>query len=137
MTKDFKIRTYKKQNLMLKICLIVFLPLIFALPSPRIIYSAIIYNRQNTSIQCQITWRTPENYILLSKVLTIPKHQQHSVDEHLIDMGTWTGRAIIDQVQCESDLVLNAPFDGVQHPSVQWIFVVTSDRIISLGSLKD
>lgn len=46
-------------------------------------------------------------------------------------MGTWDARAVIDAIQC-GDLKLNAPFKGVQEPSVNWKFVVQPDRIRSV-----
>jgi hypothetical protein len=104
---------------------------ISARPSPLIIYSAVIYNKQNSSIQCKITWLKPTGGTLQSDLLQIEPNKVNVVDEQLFDMGSWTARAIIQRIQC-NDFVLAAPFEGVRGPSIKWRFVVKSDRIASV-----
>jgi hypothetical protein len=110
---------------------VVFLSTISARPSPRVIYSAVIYNKQNSSIQCKITWLKPTGGTLQSDLLQVEANKIYAVNEKLFDMDTWTARAIIQRIQCD-DFVLVAPFEGVHGPSIKWKFVVKSDGIASI-----
>jgi hypothetical protein len=71
--------------------------------------------------------------MLQSAPFKILANNNYTVNETTIDMGTWEARAIINAIRC-GNLVLNAPFQGVEGPSVYWIFVVGRTRIISIGA---
>jgi len=105
---------------------------ISARPAPTIIYSAVIYNGQSSTIQCNVIWLVPSGSMLQSDPFSIRKGNIYQVNERIIDMGTWEARAIINKIQC-GNLVLNSPFKGVSAPSVNWKFLVQSDRIVSVA----
>jgi hypothetical protein len=111
--------------------LLFLLSTISAVASPRIIYSAIIHNRQSSRIRCNVIWLVPSGATLQSDTFSIEVNDSYTVDEQIIDMGTWDARAVINSIQCDN-LVLNAPFKGVQGPSVYWKFVVGWNRILSI-----
>jgi hypothetical protein len=104
---------------------------ISAVTSPLIIYSAIIYNKQGSTIQCNVIWLVPSGALLQSDTFSIEENNSYIVHEQIIDMGSWDARAVINSIQC-GDLVLNAPFKGVEGPSINWKFLVKWNRIFSI-----
>lgn len=115
------------------LCLLSTVP---ARPSPQIIYSAVIYNAQYSPIQCKVTWLKPSGDNLESDLFQIKSRRGYSIGENIFDMGSWEARAIINEIQC-GDLVLTAPFKGVNEPSVNWIFVVRPNGIGSFNPKPD
>ncbi len=113
------------------ICFLFFLSTISARPSPLVIYSAVIYNRQNSSIDCKLTWLKPTGGTLQSDLLKIDTNKAYVANEELFDMDGWTARGIIQRVQC-NDFILTAPFEGVRGPSIKWKFVVLPNGIVSI-----
>lgn len=108
-----------------------FLTTISTLPAPKVVYSAIIYNAQDTPIDCRVTWLKPTEELLQGDLFQIPQRKGFTIREKLFDMGTWEARGVIDKVQCGS-LVLQAPFEAVTSPSVSWRFVVRPNKIYSI-----
>jgi len=98
--------------------------------APRDVYSAVIHNKQNSPIQCNIIWSPPSGPTLQSGLLTIAQNQNHLIGERQISMGTWKARAVIIEIDC-GDLTLKAPFNGVNSPKTNWDFFVYSDEIVS------
>lgn len=113
------------------VCILFFLLNISARPSPQVIYSATIYNRQDSTISCNVLWLQPSNEILESETFHIQENGNFTVNETIVNMGTWDARLIIDGIQCNG-LKLKAPFRGVTAPSVNWIFVVQPNKIRSI-----
>ena len=105
---------------------------ISAIPSPPAVYSAIIYNKQNSPVQCHIIWSQPSGDRLQSGLFTIETLNYHVVKEQTIEMGTWKALAIIKEIRCGS-LALIAPFDKVKSPQKNWMFLVQADEIVSAG----
>jgi hypothetical protein len=112
------------------ICIVYIASTISALSAPPDVYSAVIYNTQDSPIECNIIWSKPEGLTLQSGLFTIENKQHFHAIEKTIDMGTWEARAVIEQIQC-GDLVLKAPFEGVHSPKTDWKFTVHSDKIVS------
>ena len=108
-----------------------FLTTISALPAPKVVYSAIIYNAQDAHSDCKVTWLKPTEEILEGDLFGIPPRKGYAIREKLFDMGTWEARGIIDKVQCGS-MVLKAPFEAVTGPSVSWRFVIRPNKIHSI-----
>ncbi|CAF1120476.1 unnamed protein product [Rotaria sordida] len=114
------------------ICVLFLISTILSTPSPRIVYSAIIYNAQDSPTDCNIIWSQPSDSTLESGSFTIGRHEYYLVDEKEIEMDTWTANAVIKQIRC-GKLVLDAPFDKVTSPERKWKFRVESDKIVSVG----
>jgi hypothetical protein len=106
--------------------------MISTIPAPTVVYSAIIFNKQNSPIQCTIFWLQPSGDILISDLVQIEPDDDYKVNAISSDTDGLEVQAIIKEIQCE-DLVLVAPFDGVDSPSRDWIFAVQSDEILSLN----
>lgn len=106
--------------------------IISARPAPRIIYSAVIYNAQNSPITCSVVWSEPNDRTLESAPFTLGVNKYHLVEQKIIDMGGWEGSAIIRRINC-GDLSLSAPFDKVNSPAKYWQFHVEENRIVSDG----
>jgi hypothetical protein len=115
------------------ICILYFVSTISALSAPPDVYSAVIHNAQDSPIECNIIWSKPSDDTLQSGLFTIEQKQNYYTDEKTIDMGTWQAHAIIKEIHC-GDLVLTAPFEGVESPKTNWEFTVYSDKIVSDGS---
>jgi len=98
--------------------------------APPHIYSAVIHNAQNSPIQCHIVWLKGADDKSQSDLFTIERSEKFFTGEKSIDMGSWQGRAVIDEIHC-GDLALKAPFDGVNSPKQNWEFVVHPDEIKS------
>ncbi|CAF2951682.1 unnamed protein product [Rotaria sp. Silwood2] len=105
---------------------------ISTLPAPRVVYSAVIYNAQNSSIQCSVVWSQPSGSTLESALFAIEKYDYYVVEEKTVDMGTWIAYEIIEEIHC-GNLVLTAPFDNVTSPVKNWEFHVQPDEIVSFG----
>lgn len=114
------------------ICILFIFSTSLALPTPAIIYSAVIHNTQNTQIQCRITWLTPGNETLQRDRITVNKNSYYVVNEKLVDMGTWTARGIIQRIRC-GDLMLRAPFPNVHSVETFWEFRIEPNQIVSVG----
>jgi len=97
--------------------------------APRDVYSAVIHNKQNSPIQCNIIW-SPSSSIFQNSFFTIEQNKNHFISEQQIDMGTWKARASIVEIDC-GDLSLKAPFDGVNSPKTNWDFFVYPNEIVS------
>lgn len=108
-----------------------FLPTILSTPSPQIIYSAIIYNGQDSPIDCKVTWLKPNQQLQESNSFQIPVKKGYPIEEKTFDMGGWEARAIINKIDCGS-VSVTAPFEGVTNPSVNWRFVVRTKKIFSI-----
>ncbi|CAF4059095.1 unnamed protein product [Rotaria sp. Silwood1] len=106
--------------------------IISASSAPPVVYSAVIYNAQNSSIQCSVVWSQPSGSTLESDLFTIEKYDYYVVEEKTVDMGTWKAYETIEEVHCE-DLVLTAPFNNVTSPLKNWEFHVHSNEIVSFG----
>ena len=113
--------------------LLFFLSTVSTRPSPAIVYSAIITNTLSTAVQCNITWLQTFGDKLQLQRLTIEKDASYPVAEKITDMGSWEARSIIQKVQC-GDVAVNAPFENVISPSVNWTFRVEPNAIVSVGS---
>ncbi|CAF2722895.1 unnamed protein product [Rotaria sp. Silwood2] len=100
--------------------------------APRVVYSAVIYNAQNASIQCSVVWSQPSGSTLESGLFAVEKCDYYVVEEKTVDMGTWEAYAIIEEIHC-GNLVLTAPFDNVTSPVKNWEFHVQPDEIVSFG----
>ncbi|CAF2920068.1 unnamed protein product [Rotaria sp. Silwood2] len=115
------------------ICTLFLAPRIFASSAPRIIYSAVIYNVQDSPIQCSVIWsQPPPDPTLESGLFTIEKHDYYIVKSKVIQLEGWEANGIIQQIRC-GNLLLSAPFDKVTSPEKNWKFRVESDEIISVG----
>jgi len=101
-----------------------------SLVAPPDVYSAIIHNKQNSPISCNIAWSVPQGDAVESGLITIEKYQKYDTDEKIIPMGSWQARGIIKEIHC-GDLVLQAPFDGVSSPKTNWDFYVYPNEIVS------
>jgi hypothetical protein len=112
------------------ICILFLASTISALVAPPDVYSAVIHNNQNSPIECNIIWSKPSGHTLQSGLFTIETKQNFHTDEKTIDMGTWQAHAIIKEIHC-GNLVLKAPFEGVESPKTNWEFVVHPDKIVS------
>jgi hypothetical protein len=102
------------------------------LPSPRVVYSAVIYNKQDSPVDCNILWLTPLSATLDSSLLTVGVNNYYAVNETTANMGSWTARKIIQSIHC-GGLVLDAPFPKVHSPSLNWQFDIEPDQIVSVG----
>lgn len=111
--------------------LTIFLPIISSTPSPPVIYSAIIYNGQDSTIECKVTWLKPTEELLESNSFQIPVRKGYPIGEKLFDMGGWEARAVINKIDCGT-VSVTAPFEGVTSPSINWRFVVRSKKIFSV-----
>lgn len=118
------------------VCVLFLASTILAAMPPTDVYSAIIYNAQDSKISCRIVWSKPSNAEEEDGLFTIDKGKYYTVNEKQIDMGDWVARGAIHQIQC-GDLVLTAPFDGVNSPSVNWKFRIESNEIVSVVSDSD
>lgn len=105
---------------------------ISALPAPRVIYSAVIYNAQDSPVSCCVVWSPMENTNLDNGQLTIETNTYHSLKENTIDMDGWQAAATIETIIC-GDLSISAPFDNVNSPAKCWEFHVKTDKIVSVG----
>ncbi|CAF1494414.1 unnamed protein product [Rotaria sordida] len=103
-----------------------------SLPSPAIVYSAVIYNEPNSPVRCNVFRSLPSGHLVKFGPFTVRKHEHYSIKEVKVNMGTWTAAAIIEKIQCEN-LVLTAPFDHVISPVKNWKFVVRQHKIVSVG----
>ncbi|CAF3418661.1 unnamed protein product [Rotaria socialis] len=103
------------------------------MPAPRDVYTAVIYNAQNKSIQCSVIWSQPYGLQQESAIFTVEKHNCELTKKKTIGMGTWEARGVIKEIQCDN-LVLKAPFYGVTSPQTNWGFRVEPNEIVSMGS---
>lgn len=108
-----------------------FFTTISTLPSPKVVYSAIIYNAQDAATDCKVTWLKPTQEILEGDSFRLAPRKGYTIREKIFNMDTWEARGVIDKVQCGS-LVLKAPFEAVTGPSVSWRFVVRPNKIHSI-----
>ncbi|CAF0821293.1 unnamed protein product [Rotaria sp. Silwood1] len=99
---------------------------------PAVVYSAAIYNAQDSPIQCNVIWSQPSGPTLESGLFPIEQHESYSVKEKIIKMETWEANAIIEEIHC-GKLVLKAAFDKVTSPQKNWLFRVEQDAIVSVG----
>ncbi|CAF2976347.1 unnamed protein product [Rotaria socialis] len=102
------------------------------LPAPAIVYSAVIYNAQRSTIHCTVFRSQPSGPKLSSGTYTIKKNEYELIKEVTYNMGTWTQAAIIEKIQC-GHLVVNAPFNNVISPVQNWEFRVEKNKIVSVG----
>ncbi|CAF1419725.1 unnamed protein product [Rotaria magnacalcarata] len=109
--------------------------IISALPAPAIVYSAVIYNAQRSTIHCTVFRSQPSGSILSFGPFTIKKEKYQVIKEVTYDMGTWTAAARIEKIQC-GNLVANAPFDNVTSPVQNWEFRVERNQIVSVGPIS-
>ncbi|CAF1527474.1 unnamed protein product [Rotaria magnacalcarata] len=102
------------------------------LRAPAIVYSAVIYNVQRSTIHCIVFRSQPSGPILSSGTFTIKNEKYQLIKEVTYHMGTWTAAAIIEKIQC-GNLVVNAPFANVTSPVQNWEFRVERNQIVSVG----
>jgi hypothetical protein len=114
------------------ICILFFLSTISTQFAPPIVYSATIFNKQNSPIQCTIFWLQRSGDILQSDLFQIEPDDDYKANAISSNIGGLETRAIINEIRC-GDLSLIAPFDGVESPSRDWIFAVQSNEILSLN----
>lgn len=101
-------------------------------PAPRVVYSAVILNKQDSPVQCNVVWSSPHGETLTSNLFSVDVKNYHTVKEETVDMGGWIAARILKTIHC-GDLVLNAPFDKVHSPVKNWEFHVETDKIVSVG----
>jgi hypothetical protein len=115
------------------ICVLCFTSTISAIPAPAVVYSAVIYNTQNTSIQCNIGWLHPSGKTVQDNRFTVEKNNYYLINQKNVDLEEgWTAREIIQEIHC-GELVLKSPFKKVHSPTSNWEFRVGSERIVSVG----
>jgi len=100
-------------------------------PSPRV-YSAIIQNEQRVPIRCIIDWTSADGPLDEPDVITIDSRQEKVVRGRYVDIGSFTIKAFITNIQCGS-LSLSHPFPGVFALTANWIFSVSKTEITSVG----
>jgi hypothetical protein len=115
------------------LCILLLFSTISTLPTPAVVYSAVIHNVQGSPVECSIGWRTPSNNKLQKQSIEVQQNKYYTVNQKLFDMGTWTARGIITRIRC-GDLVLRAPFPNVKKIEENWEFRVEPDAIVSVGS---
>jgi hypothetical protein len=102
------------------------------IPAPAVVYSGVIENEQDNSIECSVAWSSASDATIESDVFIIGKQHYYKINEKIVPMGTWKARATISRIQCDR-LVLSAPFDLVDSPKDNWKFRVHSNKIESVG----
>jgi hypothetical protein len=112
------------------ICILFLSSTISALVAPPVVYSATIYNAQNSPIQCNIIWSKSSGDTVQSDLFTIEKNNNYFINEKTTNMGTWHAHAVIQEIHC-GNLVLTAPFAGVKSPKKDWAFTVYPNEIVS------
>ncbi|CAF3164961.1 unnamed protein product [Rotaria sp. Silwood2] len=105
---------------------------ISSVPSPSIVYSAVIYNARVSPVRCDVFRSLPSGRTVKFGPFTIRKHERYLIKELTFNMGTWKADAIIEKIQC-GNLVLTAPFAHVISPVKNWKFVVQQHKIVSVG----
>ena len=114
------------------VCTILLFSVSASLPTPAVVYSAVIHNVQDSPVECSISWRTPKSKKLEKQVVAVSPDRYYTVNQKLFDMGTWTARGIIKRIHC-GELDLSAPFPNVKSVEENWEFRVEPDRVVSVG----
>lgn len=116
------------------ICVLFLVSTISASAAPPMVFSAVIQNKQNTPIQCTLSWASfgEDSPIDDDDTFTIGSMESKTVKNKEIDMGAWKMSVPLKRIQCGEFLVI-APFEGVKSVEYLWEFSIEQDTIRSIG----
>ncbi len=114
------------------ICALCLVSTLSAIPSPGMVFSAVIRNSQNAPVECVVGWGTFSTTVPINVAVTIESNQHTVINEKIVDMGTWSAAAFIEEINC-GDLKLVAPFPKVTRTQRCWQFLVEPNKLTSVG----
>ena len=124
-------------TIQLTVCVALLFAISSAIPSPgQHVFSAIIHNKQSIPTRCTITWEFDNAPMPDRDTFTIASNDAKLVNERIIDMGSWTARAFIQEIEC-GGLSVTHPFRGVDSFEMYWNFDIQPTEILSVGPSEE